>query len=178
MEKKKRTKEQNVKKIKLHSQQTGPGIILESAPRNTIFCLFTETKWQTFRRIPGFYSTSGAVDYTAVIFCAHLVTVKCEFLTTTSIMEIQLCARPATQLMCSTLLPADFTRQSIAHARKSMWKGSILFVSARRKGHSHGGQRKRTWWTTGRTRGRTTQRRMGSWSTSCYFYRPFTKMKH
>ena len=65
-----------------------------------------------------------------------------------------LCARPATQLTCSPLLPEDFTRQSIAHARKSMWKGSILFVSARRKGHSHGGQRKRTWWTTGRTRGR------------------------
>ena len=31
-----------------------------------------------FRGIPGFYSTSGAVDYTAVIFCAHLVAVKCK----------------------------------------------------------------------------------------------------
>ena len=65
------------------------------------------------------------MDYTAVIFCAHLVAVKCEVFTTTSTREIQLCARPATQLMCSTLLPADFTRQSIAHARKSKRKGSI-----------------------------------------------------
>ena len=67
------------------------------------------------------------MDYTAVIFCAHLVVVKCEvfiFTTTTSTREIQLCARPATQLTCSPLLPADFTRQSIAHARKSKRKGS------------------------------------------------------
>ena len=73
-------------------------------------CLFTETKWQTFRGIPGFYSTSGAVDYTAVIFCAHLVAVKCEVFTTTSTREIQLCARPATQLTCSSLL------RQISHA--------------------------------------------------------------
>ena len=65
------------------------------------FAFFTETKWQTFRGIPGFYSTSGAVDYTAVIFCAHLVAVKCEVFTTTSTREIQLCTRPATQLTCS-----------------------------------------------------------------------------
>ena len=82
----------------IQSQQAGPGIILESAPRNTILCLFTETKWQTFRGIPGFYSTNGAVDYTAVIFCAHLVAVKCQVFTATSTREIQLCARPATQL--------------------------------------------------------------------------------
>ena len=50
---------------------------------------------QTFRGIPGFYSTSG---YTAVIFSAHLVAVKCEVFTTTSTREIQLYARPATQL--------------------------------------------------------------------------------
>ena len=43
-----------------------------------IFCLVTETKGQTFRGIHGFYSTSGAVDYTAVIFSAPLVAVKCE----------------------------------------------------------------------------------------------------
>ena len=114
-----------MKKQKLHSQQTGPGIILESAPRNTILCLFTETKWQTSRGIPGFYSTSGVVDYTAVIFCAHLVAVKCEFFTTTSTREIQLRTRPATQLTRSPLLPADFTRQSIAHARKSKWKPNL-----------------------------------------------------
>ena len=96
------------------------------APRNTILCIFTETKWQTFRGIPGFYSTSGAVAYTAVIFWAHLVAVKCEVFTTTSTREIQLCARPATQLTCSPLLAADFTRQSIAHARKSKWKAGIL----------------------------------------------------
>ena len=41
-------------------------IILESASM-AIFCLVTETKGQTFRGIPGFYSTSGTVDYTAVI---------------------------------------------------------------------------------------------------------------
>ena len=88
-------------------------------------CLFTETKWQTFCGIPGFYSTSGAVDYMAVIFCAHLVSEKCEVFTTTSTRDIQLCAWPATQLTCSPLLPADFTRQSIPHAWKSKWKGSI-----------------------------------------------------
>ena len=111
------------KKWQLHSQQTGPGIILKSAPQNTILCLFTETKWQMFCGIPGFYSTSGAVDYTAVIFCAHLVAMKCKVFTSTR--EIQLCTWPATQLMCSPLLPADFTRQSIAHAQNSKWKGSI-----------------------------------------------------
>ena len=43
-EKEKEKENKNVKKQKLHSQQTGPRIILESAPRNTILCLFTETK--------------------------------------------------------------------------------------------------------------------------------------
>ena len=55
------------------------GIILESAPI-AIFCLVTETKGQTFRGIPGFYSTSGT---TAVAFTAHLVAVKCGVFTTT-----------------------------------------------------------------------------------------------
>ena len=113
------------KSPKLHSQQTGPWIILESAPQNTILWLFTKTKWQTFQGIPGFYLTSGAVDYTAVIFYAHLVTVKCKVFTT-STRGIQLCALPATQLMCSPLLPADFTRQSIAHARKFQLNGSMV----------------------------------------------------
>ena len=36
-----------------------------------------------------------AVDYTAVIFRAHFVAVKCEVFTTTSTREIQLCALPA-----------------------------------------------------------------------------------
>ena len=44
-------------------------IILEPASI-AIFCLVTETKGQMFRAIPGFYSTSGAVDYTAVILSA------------------------------------------------------------------------------------------------------------
>ena len=66
------------------------------------------------------------MDYTAVIFCAHLIAVKCEVFTTTSTREIQLCARPATQLTCSPLLPADFTRQSIAHARKFQLNGSMV----------------------------------------------------
>ena len=56
---------------------------------------------QTFHRIPGFYSTSG---YTAVIFSAHLVAVRCEIFTTTSTREIQLCTRPGTQLTRSPLL--------------------------------------------------------------------------
>ena len=42
-------------------------IILKSEPI-AIFCLVTETKRLTFREIPGDYSTTGAVDYTAVIF--------------------------------------------------------------------------------------------------------------
>ena len=41
---------------------------------------------------------SGVVGYTVVIFSAHFVAVKCEVFTTSSTMEIQLCARPATQL--------------------------------------------------------------------------------
>ena len=68
-----RRKNVNVKKQKLHSQPTGPGIILESAPRNMILCLFTETKWQTFRGIPGFYSTSGALSPWNVMFLLLLV---------------------------------------------------------------------------------------------------------
>ena len=59
-----------------------------------------------------FYLTSGAVDYMAVIFSAHLVTMKCVFFTTTSTWEMQLCTRPATQL---TLL-ANCVRQSVVHA--------------------------------------------------------------
>ena len=51
-----------------------------------------------------------------------------EVFTTTSTREIQLYAWPATQLTCSPLLPADFTCQSIAHARKSKWKGSIVVL--------------------------------------------------
>ena len=97
---------------KNHSQQIG--IILESAPI-AIFCFATETKGQTFGGILGFYSTSG---YTAVIFSAHLVAVKCEGFTTSSTREIQLCARPATQLTRFPLLPANRIHQSIAHARR------------------------------------------------------------
>jgi len=47
MEKKReenRKEKKKVKKQKLHFQQTGPVIILESAPQNMILCLFTETK--------------------------------------------------------------------------------------------------------------------------------------
>ena len=132
------------KKQQLHSQQTGPGIILESAPQNMTLCLFTETKWQMFRGIPGFYSTSGAVDYTAVIFCAHLVAVKCEVFTTTSTREIQLCARPATQLTRSPyflqvayssplLMREDLSqRQPI----RDDYKGLQLLQSGRRGGRA------------------------------------------
>ena len=59
------------------------------------------------------------VVYMAVIFSAHLVTVKWEvFTTTTSTREIQLCAWPATQLTHSPLLLANHTCQSIVHARR------------------------------------------------------------
>ena len=67
----------------------GLGIIFESV-LIAISCLAAETKGQTFCGIPGFYLTSGAVDYTAVIFFAHLVVVNCEVFTTTSTKEIQL----------------------------------------------------------------------------------------
>ena len=63
------------------------GIILASAPI-AIFCFFTKAKGQTFRGIFGFYSTSGAVDYTEVIFFAHLVAVKCEVFTTSSARDM------------------------------------------------------------------------------------------
>ena len=54
-----------------------------------------------------------------------IVAMKCDAFTTTSTREMQLCARPTTQLTCYPLLLADFTCQSIAHVRKSKWKGSI-----------------------------------------------------
>ena len=115
----------------LQSQHTGPGIILESAPRNTIFCLFTETKWQTFRGIIGFYSTSGAVDYTAAIFCVHLVAVKYEVFTATSTREIQLCARPATQLTCFPLLPAISHASPLRMRENLSERGLFLAFSTR-----------------------------------------------
>ena len=59
-----------MKKMKNNLILNRLGIILESAP-TAIFCLVTEIKGQTFRGILGFYSTSGVVDYTAVIFSAH-----------------------------------------------------------------------------------------------------------
>ena len=58
--------------------------ILELAPIG-IFCFVTESKGQMFRGIAGFYSILGAVDYTAVIFSAHLVAVDCEVFTTREI---------------------------------------------------------------------------------------------
>ena len=73
-----------------------------------------EINRQMFSGIRGFYSTSS---YTAVIFSAHLVAVKCEVFTTTSTREIQRCARPAIQLTRSPLLPANRLCQSVAHAR-------------------------------------------------------------
>ena len=60
-----------------------------------IFCLVTETKGQTLRGISGFYSTSGVVDCTAVVFSAHLVAVKCEVFTTISARELQLFQQPS-----------------------------------------------------------------------------------
>ena len=86
------------------------------------FAFLLKVNDKTFRGISAFYLTSGAVDYTAVIFCDHLVAVKCEVFTTTSTREIQLCALPATLLTRSTLLPAN--RQSTARARRFKWKGS------------------------------------------------------
>ena len=74
-----RRKNINVKKWKLHSQLTGLGIILKSAPRNMILCLFTETKWQTFCGIPGLYSTSGALLPWNVMLLLLLVLGKCSY---------------------------------------------------------------------------------------------------
>ena len=110
---------------KIHS---GLWIILESV-LIALFCLVTETKEQTFWGIAGLYSTICAVDYTAVIFSTHLVTMKCKIFTTTSTREIQLCVWPATQLTHSALLPANRVHQSIAHAWRFNWKGSIGITS-------------------------------------------------
>ena len=69
--------------------------------------IILHTQWGSFssrRRLRYFAlllelkDRSGVVGYTVVIFSAHLVAVKWEFFTTSSTMEIQLCARPATQL--------------------------------------------------------------------------------
>ena len=91
------------------------GIILASAPI-AIFCLFTKAKGQTFRGIPGFYSTSGAVDYTEVIFFAHLVAVKCEVFTTSSARDMYTAMRSTSKPSDAfPLLPANFVRQSIEH---------------------------------------------------------------
>ena len=89
-------------------------IILESASM-AIFCLVAETKGQKFRGIPGFYSTSAAVGYTAVIFSAHLVALKCEF---SLPLVLGKYSYALGQLTRSPLLPANRARQSIAHARK------------------------------------------------------------
>ena len=89
--------------------------MLESVLWIVIYFFVNETNGQTICGILGFYSTSG---YTAVIFSAHLVTVKCEVFTTTSTWEIQLYVQPATQLKSPPLLPANSIRQSIAHARR------------------------------------------------------------
>ena len=50
------------------------------------------------------------MDYTPVMFCARLVVVTWEVFTTTSTREIQICARPATQLTGS------FYFRQIVHA--------------------------------------------------------------
>ena len=98
------------------------GVILESVPI-AVSCFVTETKSQMFCKFPGFHSTSG---YMSIIFSAHLVTMKREVFTTTSTREIQLCARPATQLTCSPLLLANHACQSIVHARRFKRKGFII----------------------------------------------------
>ena len=121
--KKKKRKNKNKNKTSFSTHWAGDHSRVSAAEYDTL-PFYSVKQCQTLRGTPGFYSTSGAVDYTAVIFCAHLVVVKCEVFNTTSTREIQLCARPAAQLTCSPLLPADFTRQSTAHARKSNWKGS------------------------------------------------------
>ena len=111
-------------------------IMLESVLWIVIYFFVNETNGQTICGILGFYSTSG---YTAVIFSAHLVTVKCEVFTTTSTWEIQLCIQPATQLKSPPLLPANSIRQSIAHARRVKWKGSITFMQCLKSGLGGGG---------------------------------------
>ena len=127
-----RWRKNKCKKKKLHSQQTGPGIILESAPQNTILCLFTETKWHFDR-----HSTVSWLlfdQWCSWLYSSDLLRLFCHcemwvfhYYYCTSTREIQLCARPETQLTCSPLLPADFTCQSTAHAWKSKWKGSNCY---------------------------------------------------
>ena len=56
--------------------------------------IFNKTKGQAFHGVPGSYSTSLAVDYTAVIFSAH-IPVKMRGFHSTSTRKIQLCAQPA-----------------------------------------------------------------------------------
>ena len=73
------------------------------------------------RGIPGFYSTSGAVHYTAVIFSAHLVAVKWEIFITTNtkvVRKYNFELGSAAQLTRSPLLPANRIRQSIAHVQR------------------------------------------------------------
>ena len=81
--------------------------------------------------IPGFYSTTGAVDYTAVIFCAHLVAVKCEIFTATSTREVQLCARPATQLTRSPHF-RQISHSSPLHMRENLSERGLLHVCKNR----------------------------------------------
>ena len=105
-----------------------------------------------FRGIPGFYSISGAVDYTAVIFCAHLVAVKCEVFTTTSAREIHLCARPATQQTRSLYYRQIAYASPLRMLEDLSERGSIVLLSAQcinpvgffRMSAQHGGSEKRT----------------------------------
>ena len=51
-----------------------------------------------------------------IFFPAHPIAVKCEVFTPTGIREIQLCARPATQLRCPPPPPPPPYFRQIAHA--------------------------------------------------------------
>ena len=121
MEKKRKERKKKLKKIKNKNNfilGKRLGTILELAPIG-IFCLVTESKGQVFRGIAGFYSILGAVDYTAVIFSAHLVAVKCDIFTTRE-NSYAFDQQPSWRI---PLLPAYRVRQSSAHARTFKWKG-------------------------------------------------------
>ena len=65
---------------------------------------------QTFHRVPGFYWTSRAVDYMAVIFYTHLDTVKCKVCPTTVLGKYSC----VLSQQSSWRIPLDF--QQIAYA--------------------------------------------------------------
>ena len=86
-------------------------------------CCFTSTETVG---LLGTGAQDGHLDFhTAPVDVKHHVYLLTYF-TATSTREIHLCARPASQLTRSLLLPANRVFQSIAHARRYKLKGSTV----------------------------------------------------